>query len=288
MAIVSEPAWEGVLEEVVELRGVVFLLGTTDSGKSTLARYLLQELTCRRQTTALVDADIGQSSLGLPGTVSMKVFRSPEALDAYQYERISFTGYASPVPVMPLLIEESGRMADAARLAAEIIVMDTTGLVTGTVGRALKLGKIRRVRPALIIAIQRYDELEHIIASLDDVPVRRLNPSPLALSRSQEARAGYRRRRLAGYFTAAGPGEFLLTLRDATFIYRNRPVNLSEARIKAGSVIGLNHNGETLGLGVLVESDDASVTFRSPLASLKGINRVVLGDITLEDGLSIN
>jgi polynucleotide 5'-hydroxyl-kinase GRC3/NOL9 len=91
----------------------------------------------------------------------------------------------------------------------------------------------------------------------------------------------YRRRRLADYFAAAAPGEFLLTLRDATFIYRNRPVNLREVRVAAGTVIGLNHDGETLGLGVIDESDDASVTFRSPLSRLRGINRVVLGDFTL-------
>lgn len=285
MAIVAESSWHEVLEEVLDLRGGVFLLGATDSGKSTLARHLLLELAGRRQIAALVDADIGQSALGLPGAVAMKIFRNPEALEPYQYERISFLGSASPVHVMPFLIEETGRMADAARLAAEIILLDTTGLVTGAVGRALKLGKIRRVGPALIIAIQRHDELEHIIAGLDDVPVRLLKPSPLATNRSQEARAGYRRRRLAGYFAAAGPGEFLLTLRDATFIYRNRPVNLREMRFAAGTVIGLNHDGETLGLGVIDESDDASVTFRSPLSGLKGINRVVLGDITLEDGL---
>lgn len=281
MAIVAESSWYEVLEEVLDLRGGIFLLGTTDSGKSTLARHLLHELAVRRQIAALVDADIGQSALGFPGTVAMKIFRTPDALEPYLYERISFLGSASPVHVMPLLIEETGRMADAARAAAEIILIDTTGLVSGTVGSALKLGKIRRVRPALIIAIQRHDELEHIIAGLDDVPVRLLKPSPLAANRSQNARAGYRRRRLADYFAAAAPGEFLLTLRDATFIYRNRPVNLREVRVAAGTVIGLNHDGGTLGLGVIDESDDASVTFRSPLSRLKGINRVVLGDFTL-------
>jgi polynucleotide 5'-hydroxyl-kinase GRC3/NOL9 len=283
MAIVAESSWHEVLEEVLELRGGIFLLGTTDSGKSTLARHLLHELAGKRHIAALVDADIGQSALGLPGTVAMKIFRTPEDLEPYLYERISFLGSASAVHVMPLLIEETGRMADAARATAEIILIDTTGLVSGTVGRALKLGKIRRVRPALIIAIQRHDELEHIVAGLDNVPVRILKPSPLAANRSQEARAGYRRRRLADYFAAAGPDEFLLTLRDATFIYRNRPVKLREARVAAGTVIGLNHDGETLGLGVIDESDDASITFRSPLSGLKRINLVVLGDISLEN-----
>jgi polynucleotide 5'-kinase involved in rRNA processing len=64
MDIVSEPSWHWMLEEVLDLRGVIFLLGMTNSGKSTLARHLIRELTVRRLTTALVDTDIGQSTLG--------------------------------------------------------------------------------------------------------------------------------------------------------------------------------------------------------------------------------
>jgi polynucleotide 5'-hydroxyl-kinase GRC3/NOL9 len=283
MEIVTEPSWHGVMEEALDLRGGIFLLGTTDSGKSTLARHLVREFTGRRLTAALVDADIGQSALGLPGTVSMRIFRTPVSLEPYVYERICFIGSASPVHAMPLLIEETGKMADAARSAAEIILIDTTGLVAGTLGGALKLGKIRRVRPGLIIAIQHHDELKHIIASIDDIPVRFLKPSPLAANRSQEARAIYRRRRLADYFAAAAPGEFLLTHHDADFIYRNRMVNLREMHVAPGTVIGLNHGGVTVALGIIDESDDVSVTFRSPLSGLKGINRVVLGDIAMED-----
>jgi polynucleotide 5'-hydroxyl-kinase GRC3/NOL9 len=281
MTVIAEPSWQGVLDEVLELRGCIFLLGTTDSGKSTLARHLLRELTGRGKRAALVDADIGQSALGLPGTVSMKFFRTLDEVESYRCERISFIGSTTPLPVMAQLIEESGRMADAARQEAEIVLMDTTGLVAGPQGGALKLGKIRRVGPSLVIAIQRHDELEHIIRAIDDLPVRLLKPSPSVVNRSPAARAGNRRRRLADYFAAAAPGEFLLTLRDTPFIYRNRPVNPRQAPVAAGTVIGLNHDNETLALGIVQESDDASITFRSPISRLRGINRVVLGDFTL-------
>jgi polynucleotide 5'-hydroxyl-kinase GRC3/NOL9 len=283
MTIVAEPSWDRVMEEVLGLRGAIFLLGTTDSGKSTLARHLLRELTGRRLKVALVDADIGQSALGLPGTVSMKIFRTPVYLGPYMYERICFIGSASPVHAMPMLIEETGKMADAAREAAEIIIIDTTGLVAGTLGEALKLGKIRRVRPSLIIAIEHHDELKHIISSIEDIPVRVLKPSPLVTNRNQETRTIYRQRRLADYFATAAEEEFLLTHHDADFIYRNRTVNLRDMRVASGTVIGLNHGQVTLALGIVDESDNASITFRSPLAGLKGINRVVLGDIVLEN-----
>ena len=285
MAIVAEPSWEGVLEELL-LRGTAILLGATDCGKSTLARYLLRELTGQGVTAALIDADIGQSALGLPGTISMKTFRTPEGLEPFRCERMSFVGSASPARIIPQMIEETARMAVLARQTTDITLIDTTGLVAGDLGKALKLGKIRMVKPQLIIAIERHDELEHILHLIRDIPlpVHLLKPSPLAKARSQEARAAYRSKRLADYFAQAPAAESLITTHEANFIYRNRPLNLRDMHVGEGTIIGLERNGETLALGIVTEIDDTSVAFRSPLSGLKGINRVVFGDITLGGG----
>ncbi len=279
---VVEPAWDRLPEELLEARGSVFLLGATDSGKSTLARHLLREMVARHRPVALVDADLGQSALGLPGTVSMKVFRTPEEFAAYRYERLSFIGSVNPVRVMALLVEETGKMADIARNESEMVLIDSTGLVTGPLGNLLKLRKIRRVAPALIVAIQSDNELGPILAEIDNIPVCYLKPSPMARSRSPEARARYRRQRLAGYFAASIPAESLLTVHDADFFHLGQPIDLRFAHIAAGTVIGLNCHDETVALGMVTESDDISITFRTPLAAVRGISRVVLGDFVLE------
>jgi polynucleotide 5'-kinase involved in rRNA processing len=202
----------------------------------------------------------------------------------FRCERMSFIGSTNPAKIIQLLIEETGKMASAARTTAGVALLDTTGLVAGDLGRTLKLCKIRKVRPELVIAIQRHDELEHILTLIGDIPVRRLKPSPMARARSQEARAEYRKRRLSDYFARAGAGELLITTHEADFIFRNRPLNLRDVHVEAGTVIGLERNGETLALGIVDEIDDTSITFRSPLPGLKGIRRVVIGDVTLEGG----
>lgn len=277
MSIVSEPDWEGVRDELLELRGVAILLGTTDCGKSTLARHLIRELINRRLTAALVDADIGQSALGLPGTVSLKSFRTPAELESFRYDRMSFVGTVNPAHIISLLVAATGRMTALARRTADITLIDTTGLVAGNLGKALKLAKIREVRPELVIAIQHRDELEHILPLLE-IPVRLLKPSPMARTRSPEARAAYRRRRLADYFARSASTEFLVSVRDAAFVYRSRPAILSETHAEPGTLIGLNHQEDTLALGIVGELDDVSVAFRSPLTTLRWVNRVVLGD----------
>lgn len=50
---------------------------------------------------------------------------------------------------------------------------------------------------------------------------------------------------------------------------------------KKGTLIGLNHNDETMALGILLELENYSITFKSLIKSVRGINRVVLSDINL-------
>ncbi len=66
----------------------------------------------------------------------------------------------------------------------------------------------------------------------------------------------------------------------AAFFVRGRQTTLRETPLREGIVIGLNHGSGTLGLGVVAKSDGESVTFMTPLASLRTVNRVIAGDFT--------
>jgi len=55
---------------------MVLLLGATDTGKSTLAQFLISHLCQRGLMVALVDADIGQSSISL-SSICFVLFEKP-------------------------------------------------------------------------------------------------------------------------------------------------------------------------------------------------------------------
>jgi polynucleotide 5'-hydroxyl-kinase GRC3/NOL9 len=280
MASTTGPGWEELLEKLRREPGVVLLLGTTDTGKSTLARYLVAGLTARGLAVALVDADVGQSALCLPGTVGVKLFSSPADLAGYRCERFSFLGSANPVRLVPRLLETTGRLTELARSRAEVVLIDTTGLVDGELGRGLKLAKIRTTLPDQIIALQRGGECEPILGQLDEVVIHRLHPHPEARTRSRESRSRTRRERLAAYFAAAG-AEMLLHGDEFELYRQGERVSLRHELLAGGTVIGLNHGDETLGLGLVTEADREGITFRSPLGSLAGVKRVVFGDMVL-------
>ena len=57
--------------DLASLSGVLLVVGAPDTGKSTFARWLVDRLAQVGQPVALLDGDVGQSSLGLPTTLTL-------------------------------------------------------------------------------------------------------------------------------------------------------------------------------------------------------------------------
>lgn len=271
-----EPEWE----TLSKLKGTIFFIGATNSGKSTLTQYLIRYSVRNRATIALVDSDIGQSSLGLPGTINMKVFNKPEDIEAFYADKTFFIGSLNPAKKIPLMIEGTTYLVQKAKTVSDHILVDTTGLIHGEYGRTLKLGKINAIKPEMIIAIEREKELEHIITMVHDITVYRLKTSRHAQERSKDMRLRYRKKKFDEYFLESTMHEFFL--KNIAFYYNGKSFFSNKPDFEVGTVIGLNHNQDTIALGILLELNKNSATFRSPLSSLKGINRIVFGDITID------
>lgn len=278
--IVPEPGWENLFDELARQKGAALILGATDSGKSTLARYLIKRLVSEDIRVSLVDSDVGQSSLGLPGTISMKVFCDERDFEDFRFGKMSFIGAINPAKKIPLIILGTKKMADSCRKRSEITLIDTTGLISGKVGRALKIRKIRAVKPEHIIALQREDELEHILNMVEKTRIHRVGVSRMAKIRSRAARINYRKNKLENYFKEAGLNEFLMSADRAGFFYNNKPFSPEDREFTEGTLIGLNRDGDTIALGIVSAITGNHVVFKSPIKALKKINRIVFGDIT--------
>jgi polynucleotide 5'-hydroxyl-kinase GRC3/NOL9 len=280
MEIFPEPVWNKLLEKLKNQKCTVLIIGTTGSGKSTLVKYLIKMLINENIRVSLVDSDVGQSTLGLPGTICMKVFTNEKDIEDFRFEKMFFVGSINPAKKISLMIDGSKKMVDMCREKSEIIFVDTTGLVSGEIGRALKIGKIRVIKPEYIAVIQRQDELEHILKLVEDINIYRIKASSMVKCRDREDRIEYRKNRFLDYFSEKNISEFILNQHDVGFFYNGLPFILKNGYFKDGTIIGLNHNDDTIALGVISEFTDDAIIFKSPIKSLKGINRVLFSDIT--------
>jgi len=211
----------------------------------------------------------------------MKVFTNEKDVENFRFDKMFFVGSTNPAKKISLMIDGSRRMVDICRKKSEIIFVDTTGLVTGEIGRALKIGKIRAIKPEHIIAIQRHDELEHILKLVENIRIHRIKASFMAKCRDRGHRMKYREKRLFDYFNEKMVSEFLLHQYDVGFFYNGKSFSLKKGDFKDGTIVGLNHDDDTMALGLIVEITGDTLIFKSPIKSLRGINRVLFSDMTI-------
>lgn len=207
------------------------ILGRVDTGKSTFCRQLAcASLECGRKV-AIVDADVGQSWIGPPTTVGMKIVTKDFTSSLFP-DSFYFVGSISPERHLLQTTVGVKRMVESAIFAgADLVIVDTTGLVDGNIGRALKSSKIDLVQPDHLVCFQRGGELENLIKGYEtSLCIHNLRPSKDVIKKSQDWRKNYRQKQFDDYFSEFVSHDFSFSqLRAQRAIFLNgRRANASE------------------------------------------------------------
>lgn len=162
MVITTE--WQAAAERIGNTTRrplVVMVVGAVDTGKSTFCAFLARRLWEQGTKVAVVDADLGQSDIGLPTTIGMGfVERTIERLRDIPCHAAYFVGNTSPVGHLLPTVTGTKLMTERALASgAEAVIVDTDGLVHGGAGWALKQYTFELLRPTHVVLIQRADEL---------------------------------------------------------------------------------------------------------------------------------
>lgn len=211
--------WENLARKVVQPRQIVLVIGATDVGKSTFCRFLIEQGVTAGLRVGFVDADVGQSQIGPPTTIGLKVFTpndstesavpgipltEPEEIEG-EPDALYFVGWASPERHLLQCVAGTRLMVDAAlKTGADFIVVDTTGYIEGDTAVVLKQHKIELVKPTHLICLHRSRELETIVApfeSNDTIQTHRLSLHRSVRSKSDDFRRKYRESRFTCYFS---------------------------------------------------------------------------------------
>lgn len=257
------------LEAAAQAR-VTLILGTSDTGKTSLTAYLASALAARGERVAVVDADVGQSEIGPPTTIGLgRVTGALGRLGDAEVLALEFVGDTSPVRYIRETAEATGRLVRGALDARfDRVLVDTGGLVEGPLGVALKRAKIRAVDPDLVLVVQRGGESEPIARALEggERPrVVRLAPSSAVVRRTATMRRAHREKVLRGYFAHAAT----LALPAAGVSIRDRR-GQPLAEVAEGLLVGvLDAAGETLGIARVKawEPDRGRIIVQTPVAA---------------------
>jgi len=290
MEISAPKEWYSLLDVLKEEKGIVILLGATDTGKSTLAQFLILNLCQRGLKVALVDADVGQSTLGPPATIGFAVFKSdPDWEVVLSPPEIFFVGSTTPEGHFPLILKGVKRMVDKAiSYGTELILVDTTGFVLGEAGKELKRRKIDLLSPRFIFALQKSDELEPILELYKENPLYKIYRLPLSEQvkpRSMEERRTNRANRFRDYFKDSVIQEWAIEevqtegeVLDPT----GEAIPLDWSLRINGLLIGLKDgNDETLALGMVKNyfEEKKVVRVSTPLRDIQRVKTIQLSSL---------
>ncbi|ADC69075.1 NUC156 family protein [Methanocaldococcus sp. FS406-22] len=179
----------------------IILLGGVDSGKTTLATFLANELLNLGFRVAIIDSDIGQKSILPPATISL-AFPETNFNNLYEIKpyKSYFVGSTAPIQFFGEMITGTKLLCDYAEDKADVVIVDTTGLISGS-GADLKRMKIEMIKPDVIIALQKRNELRQILKPFENkIRVFYLKVYENAKSFSREERKEIRAEKWKEYF----------------------------------------------------------------------------------------
>jgi len=287
MEIIGPDEWYALLDALEKEKGIAVLLGATDTGKSTLAKFLIFNLCKRGLKVALVDADIGQSFLGPPATIGFSIFKSDPTWELIlSPPEIFFVGSTTPEGCFPIHLKGVKRMADKALSSgAEVTIVDTTGFILGEAGKELKRRKIDLLSPKFLIALQKSNEIEPLLELYQGNSHYKMISLPLSdqvKPRTMEERRIYRTNKFQDYFKHAVIQELTIenVLIEGEVLDPNGDVLPIDWALKInGLLIGLkDSNDETLALGLIKNYFEEKKILRvfTPVREIQGVKTIQL------------
>ena len=282
MIIVGE-GWEELAAALSRAyaRERIYVIGLTNSGKTTLCRYLIDAIPQR--VRAYVDCDTGQSTVGPPTTEGMIFYPASPELPGRPHLR--FVGSTSPGGHFLQTLTGAKRLVEkAVELGAEITIIDSSGLVSGGVGTEFQIQMIDLLRPTRIVAIQRGWELEPLLANFARHPaitIHHLPVSPAAVVRTATGRRCYREERFTTYFSSARSRE--VSLRGIGL--QGRIPDLRDPHGAERRLVSLNdHNNFSLALGIAggIDTRRRRLTVVAPAFDPAAVTSIRFGSLNLD------
>ncbi len=265
----------------------VMVIGSVDTGKSSLCTYLINRLLDEKFGVSFLDGDLGQSALGPPSTLAYTIVEKP-LVDLFELkaEEAFFVGATSPSENLDRTLEGLAFLtAEAAKSTADFVVVNTDGWVLGEDAVKYKVQLAEKLAPDIIIGIQNNCELEPLLAELERFRKIIVAAPRWVKEKTKEKRKNIRERGYAKYLAGAKIKKWSLSALTLQYLCVGILKNDSQKSWK-GLLIGLHDSKmKFLGIGILQNLDLKNGTLKVFTAVNTGPTYIILGKVWLDEKL---
>lgn len=155
--------WEGVVHTIFHSKGPlpnsIMVVGPTDSGKSSLSTYIMNQAISVGLRPAVIDADIGQGDLAPPGVIGCGIVEK-QILDLKEVSTkyFAFVGDINPTGYDKLISRSVNGLRNKIAMGkknlskVDLVLVNTDGYIRGS-GLLGKIAIANKVRPDIIICL---------------------------------------------------------------------------------------------------------------------------------------
>lgn len=269
-------------------------LGGVDVGKTSFAISLSAILLRRGLNVLFLDLDLGQSTIGLPMTISLgKVMSGKEDSIIIEIIASEFIGNNTPEGLEPLIVARSLKLLSLVPREGVKLVVDTCGYVNSPKALGYKRGIIENIENPFSIIISD-ESWAKKFASYIPGEKALLSPLPNAKRRDFQTRKERRESLFKKYFstnlTLFSTGVYLfyfpyplLSLKECLTDMVKYKCTVREEEL-IGLIIGLrDKNGRFMGLGRIVDKTGANFLIETPVKNVKEIRFIELSRLRLDN-----
>jgi len=275
--------YDHALEKLSLKKGIVFLLGHSDSGKTTFSKRLASLALKNGRKASVVDSDVGQSTIGPPSCIGAQVFNTVEEADRFgkDFYKLYFVGSTSPRGNLLPMVTGTFLLSKKCLKKTDLVIIDTTGLVLGDYGQTLKYYKVSLISPRHLVLFEREEELRPYKERF--FPSKNINILTLKMGRSLkkktfEQRARNREDRFYSYFKEG----FQISL-DPKNLGGFPPFSKLLEKVRKFSLMGLcSGEGDMLGLGIFLGfKKNRDLRIYTPVEHPSKIRYIILGRLRI-------
>jgi len=190
-------SWIMAYEELESMQprpSSLMVLGTVDSGKSSLCTYLINRFLVQKKKIGVLDGDLGQSDIGPPCTVSYTYVTKPITdLFSLQAKNAIFIGNTSPNGAVDRVISSVTQLKGEILTGnPDLVIVNSDGWVEGEEAVKYKKELVEKINPDVVLCIQQKDEMSVLVDGLERFRKIAVQPPSVARQRTGESRKNMR------------------------------------------------------------------------------------------------
>jgi len=263
-------------------QGRTVVIGNVDTGKTGFCTVLANIALNSGVKVGILDADLGQSDIGPPGTIGFgRAGNHIFGLSDVTQDRLYFVGYISPALVVNKALSGMRKLLERTK-SVDILIINTDGWVLGDQAIVYKKSLIDLIEPNFVVGIGEKSETNSIIELVKQTSFQIQSPK-MVLRRTREQRKELRELRYRKYLNRSVVVKVDVLRSKVSFSTGQvlRPEHLDSSLTK--SLLGmLDDDGWLLGIGVLsgMNRKDESLRITTPVASFSEIE---IGAVKLDE-----